>query len=87
MIFLFLNIILVLLPLSLYMWVGYGPIYRSENTFTKRWPDFQEMKNALNEPGISLIRKGIIRRFGYLLAAYYIMLALVVTCSLAFCFA
>jgi hypothetical protein len=67
-----------LLPLTLYMWIGYGRIYRSHNNFTRRWPNIREMKDALSSPGINIVRKGIIRRFIYLTIGWYVALAVAV---------
>jgi hypothetical protein len=82
------SLIFNLLPLTLYMWIGYGPIYRSHNSFTKRWPSMAQMRHALARPEINTIRKGIIRRFMYLTIGWYVALsvAALTLCYLLYAF-
>lgn len=73
-----LNIIICLLPLTIYVWTGFGRIYRAHNAFTKRWPSLSELGSVLAQPGISSRKWGSIYRFRVLLISYYVLVAFAV---------
>ncbi|MEL1244204.1 hypothetical protein AAEO56_08035 [Flavobacterium sp. DGU11] len=72
------NLIILFIPITAYMYIGYGRIYRSHSIFNKRWPDIKEMNIALASPAVSSRLKGSILRFKYLAFSYYILLALTI---------